>query len=433
MPNCETEGPMNIRPLLIAGLLLATAAAVGAQTPAIDFKDPRALAALQKDLASDDFATRDRAQRLLDQVPLSVRDDLAKLADVTTDPEAQARLRARLDQIDDIRVTDPPPISLEVKDATLAQVAAALAKATGQPIRVSEPAANAPAPADRYTLQADNLPFWEIHRQLAAQHPLWYSVGVNEINAYRDTVVWRDACVTRGTAVFLQELKAPPVPRAGATTSTRYTSTLGLGIDPRICILQVKPPEFAPVTDNAGTRWMAAATSAFTATIQLGRGVAFTRPITLEPAGAAGKTIPSLRGVFPVVLQSSLESKALDPAKDALDKPFTLGNVEITVTRCSATGNGPPISSNIQFDLTVHAAPGKNADPALSPLGPITVNILDATGKTVIVRTLPQGFIGSMSNAFSLLATPPITMRLDVTTAVREVKVPFDFKNVAIP
>ncbi len=423
---------MHFATRLSLGFLLAVSITALAQTqPALDLKNPQAVAALLKDLASDDFATRDRAQRQLDQTPLSARDDLARLADATTDPEAQTRLRGRVELLDDLRVTSTPPISLDVRDAPLADVAAALAKATGQAMTTSISPANA---NERYTLKADNLPFWEIHRQLSAQHPLWFNVGVNDIRINRDNVAWRDENLVRGMAVFIQDVKAPPTPRAGAAVNTRYTSTLGLGIDPRICILQLKPPEFANITDNAGTRWTATPESAYTSTISLGRGIAFTRPFTLEPAAAAvGKTIPALRGAFPIVVQSAVESKSLDPAKDALNMPFILGNLQISVTQCSVADGSPGVNATIKFDLAVHVAPGKDTDPPPFPIGPVTVNILDATGKTVIVRTLPLGFIGTMANALSVPATPPVTMRLDVTTAVREVKVPFEFKDVPLP
>ena len=78
---------------------------------------------------------------------------------------------------------NPPPVSLEVKDATLEEIAARLTAATGRPVYQApyrggeeERAGNkVPPPPLRFTLNAKDKTFWEILRQLDAQHRIIFS------------------------------------------------------------------------------------------------------------------------------------------------------------------------------------------------------------------------------------------------------------------
>ncbi len=99
-------------------------------------------------LASEKFNVREAAQKELDQATYRVRGILAELEKHSTDLEAKSRLVVQIASIDEKMATDPPPISLEVKDATLAEVCDALSRATGVTI---EAWPNGGFPPDRTT------------------------------------------------------------------------------------------------------------------------------------------------------------------------------------------------------------------------------------------------------------------------------------------
>ena len=81
-------------------------------------------------LGDADFATRSAAQEELEKAS-TYRDheylagELAK----STDEEIRARLLQRITAIETTLITNPPPISLELKDAQIPEVAQALADA----------------------------------------------------------------------------------------------------------------------------------------------------------------------------------------------------------------------------------------------------------------------------------------------------------------
>ena len=86
---------------------------------------------LAQKLGSEKFSEREAAQKELDGTTYRQREMLARLADGITDAEAKALILARVEAIDEHISIDPPPISLELKNASLAVVCSALSKATG--------------------------------------------------------------------------------------------------------------------------------------------------------------------------------------------------------------------------------------------------------------------------------------------------------------
>ena len=109
------------------------AQAIGPTTgPApISLNDPQALATLMHDLSAEEFKVREAAQAMLNRIPVTQRDALKRLADAAKDAELQARLLGRVEDMDEELALNPPGITLQLKDATLTEVGAALSKETG--------------------------------------------------------------------------------------------------------------------------------------------------------------------------------------------------------------------------------------------------------------------------------------------------------------
>ncbi len=157
---------------MVAAVLAAGHGAFAGDQPALDVHDQQAMAALVNDLGSGDFNQREQAQKRLESIPSSQKDDLRRLAEQINDPEVQARLLGRVDMIEELAATDPPPISLDVKYATIHELAAALTEALGKPVIVRNGNED-----DRFTLSAKGLHFWEIEDRLSAQHPIFFDMS----------------------------------------------------------------------------------------------------------------------------------------------------------------------------------------------------------------------------------------------------------------
>ncbi|HVT79423.1 MAG TPA: hypothetical protein VHM90_02100, partial [Phycisphaerae bacterium] len=151
----------RLLPAFTLSLLLATHAA--AQTA------PALPASLLKDLASDDFTTRSSAQKTLAQIPVSRREELEKIAAAATDPEVKARLLERVAAMEEETILALPTISLGLKNASLAEAAAALSKAANIPITGRDPNDNSGNPI---TLSKKDVSFSQLIEAIGAQTPL---------------------------------------------------------------------------------------------------------------------------------------------------------------------------------------------------------------------------------------------------------------------
>jgi len=158
---------MRNRIYLSAVALMAVAGAAQGASPASTI--PVSLADIQTRLTSNDFAIRQAAQADLDAIPPEQIAAVQEAEAVATDPEVKARLAARVNAMELYTWLHPPLLSLDVKDATPADIAAALSRQMGGEYVFS---GNGTFPGNRFTLRAANQPLWEILRQLNEQSPL---------------------------------------------------------------------------------------------------------------------------------------------------------------------------------------------------------------------------------------------------------------------
>lgn len=141
-------------------LLLSTAA--WAQATAPNPTGPADLPTLVRQLASPDFSTRTRAQILLEQLDPSAVGPLEKLATSEKDPEVKTRLAAAVLRLQDDAALLPTPVSWDLRDATRAQVVAAIEKASGRKIDVREETGPDALPIPELTTcHVANKPFWQ--------------------------------------------------------------------------------------------------------------------------------------------------------------------------------------------------------------------------------------------------------------------------------
>jgi hypothetical protein len=255
-----TASPANDRALPVRRLVVVTdsrpaPATAPATRPLLDWNDSAAVQRLVQDLGDSDYAVRERGQNALDAIPADQYQKVQQLAEKATDPEARSRLVARAGAMTVDRALHAPAISLEVKDATLAQVAAAFSQ-VGVPLT-----AVAPSPAyrdERYTISVKNWSYWQILKEAT----FWVSADARgDMSLLRDPAPWDAMQFNGGVCIAIDgPRKAPPV-AAAASVST--SSAIALALDPRVMVAEIRAPEILSATDQAG------------------------RPVSLRPAPAA--------------------------------------------------------------------------------------------------------------------------------------------------
>src|SRR5262249_54640447 len=125
---------------------------------------------LLKQLASEDFRTRDGAQKVLGKSTWRDLAALRRLAEGAADEEVKARLAQRVTEIEDEIAVNPPPVSLDIKDASVSEMTDALSQAMGIPMDGIP--INGPRTDKTFTLSVKEQPFWEVFLELSRQHGL---------------------------------------------------------------------------------------------------------------------------------------------------------------------------------------------------------------------------------------------------------------------
>ena len=218
-----------------------------ATRPALNWDDAAAVQRLVQDLGADDFAVRERGQKLLDAIGPDQYQKVQALADKVTDVEAKARLTARADALAIAWALRTPSLSLDVKEATLDQVAAAFSKGLGVPFT-----ANPPAVAyrdERYTITMKDESFWEIMRRA----PFWVgSDAKGDMKLLRDPAPWNAMQVNGGACIAIDGPRNPPAAAARAGVSFSMGTMMAIALDPRLAVTEIRAPEITSATDQAG-------------------------------------------------------------------------------------------------------------------------------------------------------------------------------------
>jgi len=165
----------SFRPVLMAlAVVSLTSLARGTEPPLSDVPAELVsrMAPLREQLASNDYPRREAGQRELDKIPPTQVDALRSLADAEADAEVKARLEARVSAMELYNLLHPPGISLNLKDATLSDVAAAINRQMNGAVAVQ---GSMTGPV--FTLQTDNVPFWQVVDQIHRQNPVSVSSG----------------------------------------------------------------------------------------------------------------------------------------------------------------------------------------------------------------------------------------------------------------
>lgn len=153
----------------LAGIVLAMAVSGG--LPVLADGDSAGVEArlrqIREQLASEDFPGREAGQKELDKIPPAQIEVLRAAAKSEVDTEVKQRLAQRIEAMELHNLLNPPPISIKVTNATLAEVAAELGRALGNGVSVQSASR-----VGSITLDLHDASFGEVIEQISRQQPI---------------------------------------------------------------------------------------------------------------------------------------------------------------------------------------------------------------------------------------------------------------------
>ena len=320
--------------------------------------------------------------------------------------------------VDEVFLNNPPPISLSVTNATLDTVTEALRKSLIPSCKLQ---ANNSQSDRKFTLDAKNVPFWDIFKSLAAQNPM-------EIVPANDAGTTGLVLNGSGAGVYRFERNGPailyPISIVYAKSSSgqanpadhvaaTYNFELGAAVDPRINVTRCAPVDVLSAVDEQGRKLALPAVSAATnymdaPTNGWNTSVDFPAP---EP--------PAKRATFKCQIRFAVQLPELTATvEDATQKTgqiVTLGERRLRLVRCAVQAN----------QLSVQIAP-ETPEPQ-SP--PIFCTVIDANGRSISLPT--QADTAHNIPLTSFVAPYRLVFRAPERT--RDVTLPFELKDVPLP
>jgi hypothetical protein len=384
------------------------------------------LQTLIADLASAGFATREDAQRRLTAVPLDRHDELAALARATNDPEVQARVQLRLDDMEFQRVMQPPPISLHVKNATRDEVAGALGKALG--IALS----GEPNGLQHYSLDADGQSFWDVYHALSRHDPMrllatnWSDDVFGRIGGRKDAVRFErheGLTVFAATAPVLTFAMPgappllPPLPANTRAVSLFVTCVL----DPRIRLLQYRYPLIGSVVDSDGTVLLRQTTGDDDARPQVGQR-AWRDATELYVATQDGPRSVSVTGEVRALIPFRSTTLEIPDIEKKTGQTFTVGTYSFTLKGLSII----PQAAGEWFDATIDLDAGKQPDGI-----PDEIVVADRNGRVLFDAIGNKGI--HVHSVVSRVFAGPYKLIITTADKAREIRIPFELKDIPLP
>jgi hypothetical protein len=306
-----------------------------------------------------------------------------------------------------------PPISLVVNYGALDEIERSLTAQLGLKF-----GSEADPRSERYTFNLPNVPFWQVQQELAKHGIVWSSPA--RILKISDTI---GSYLTSPPHFGISVLLSPLSPAGNV-----YNAELALSVDPRLEILKAQPPQFGPVVDNHSMAWSIRSAPVGELTgfgswdaLTFPRRLSFQRQASANALKAT--TLSSLTGTITVLQALESHTITLETPENNLDKPVSGSPYELTLS-----------SANDHLTLNIR----RTTDPfPVDPTLPLNILIVDNTQTAWGLSALPPATAGQVRavpmppNFPELYQLSRIVVRYP--TQIRDVTLPFEFKNVAIP
>jgi hypothetical protein len=399
------------------------------------------------DLGSEEFAVREAAQKRLDGLGFKGEAEVKKVAAGVTDVEVKARLDGWVEKMEDLRSTHPPGITVEVKDAPLIDVAAALSRELGVDIGVVEVNRGRMGPVGeaRYTLKMTDAPYWEVIRAITEQHAISFSSSMQGLrindaggssNAVRRMIISGPAAVMISS--LTKTLQVDPQAEAGKEVQPpRMEMRLTVMADPRMPVRSVELA-WEKVEDDLGNVLVDPGTnrSVMSAGMtMMARMNNWTSYVTLKVPEKMGKKIAVMKGELLLMVDLHEERREITEPEKHLNETVEVGKNRVTIKQFGEVGNGI-----MHMEVQSVDSRGQQGGPAggqmlpdASVRVPVDVRIVDATGKIIYSYRVTGGLSASFSSSAIQAAAKPLKVVLASPTRSQEVRLPVEIRDVILP
>jgi len=415
---------MTIR---MTGWAVILAIFAGAATRAAD---DALLTGVVRDLGNSDFARREAAQKRLREMPLDFHDTLSDLAQRETDPEVRQRLLLRVEEIEEIWATDPPPISLHINHLNDREMVEALGKSLGVPLSLQQQQTDA-----FYTLDLDKKPFWDVYRALMLQHPVmlhtsyWSNDLLARIARRGDavqierhggiTVIAAAAPYEEPNSTSSSHKPQPPVP----ADSRKISVMLAYVTDPRIDVLKYWTPLIGSVSDEKGK--VLHDREAGKDVMTPSAAEKFWRDqIELVVPRANGPRTMTVKGEVRMLVGVRSARYEFDDLSARVGNEIHVGEERYAVQKFTVAERPRPGG---WYDVVLELAP-RNAKELL----PLHYEVFDGNGRRLINDT-SEGVMLGMGVTSSQKPEGPFKLVITRAEKTKDWQIPFELKGIVVP
>jgi len=390
-------------------------------------------------LGDSDPAVRQAAQNDLDKKTWRYLDSLRRIADRATDAEARARVEARIEDIKDDLAVNPPPVSMHLKDASVDDMDKALSKAAelSSPYIPWPPTdARMGQPAEFYTLDATDEPFWQVFLELSRQHGLYLQGWeANRQIMHNTGTGWRRGVISGPLLVVVDNItytRAFNFQQDGPDQAhaERFSLSGTAAIDPRVKILRSSSAMFSEITDDAGNDLLAQPPNDL---MMSGGIVQAALPLNCElrMIEKPGKKIATAKGYIHLLVEVRSATVEIDDAASKVGGSFPVGRFTVKLGNLDAKPGSISFAVSMTDSAGVIGGIGRVVRGQPDETQSVTCALMDSSGKLLHSVRLSAG--SSTGAAIGTQYTPPLKFRLSAPTKVKDVKIPFELKDLPLP
>lgn len=409
-----------------AGLLMT--AALTAQTPRALSDDQ-----LLQSLAGPDWRQRRQAIHQIIELGPQADSRVSDLLKRNLDQEQRKNVELALQLIRDNRLFGASPITLHVKDAPAASVIASVAAQCAGAIPTSPTDLLEQGGWPKLTLDYDRKPFWDVMNDLAGRLNIDYLLSEPQEVRLTRAGGRHDFIATSGA--FLFTVGTYGMPRRGLTID------LAVFAEPKVLVLRTLDLKLERAVDDQGN----------VLTPQSGRGFRGRggmrwnqarsrngpRQVTVQFQRPPGDRIADLRGHVKLAIQ---ETSANWEIADVLDMSPTTRIIETMPVTLDSVHNLSEETCQLQLSIPYgwdHTGPEQEEVIDLMHRG---LALYDASGKR-LTMDVPEARQQTSSTEIDVnfsrgsgksKAGPPAKLIWTIPDKVREMLVPFEFKNIPI-
>jgi hypothetical protein len=334
---------------------------------------------------------------------------LGELMGSVGDAEVKGRVAKRVEEIEEGLAFDPPPISVDLKEADYGALAAAWERETGMAWRATG------RRQGTFTLKMTDKPLWEVFLALNRQHSVWMLNG--ELLSDQPRVVTGDV---EGGLLFYPSVIQRQLDSQDAEKPAQEVLSYFVLADPRMKVVRYRQPQVTSVVDDLGNELYSGPANAQeslrgVSSVMMQAGGVQTFPV---PAGKK-VTVEGTISIAVAVAERTVELKDVEKQGAA---GVVLAGVHYGFDAFDIQGG------QLRFTIAGKLEAAMVATLAGAP--PVRMKLVDGEGNVLLEQVVRQGTSGvhSIGNVKG-----PVKAVFTVAVREKERTVLFRFKDLAVP